>query len=710
MKLISENKSHFIINLLGIKLKLRKRNVEPDAGVVIPTYSEYERLIDRQNNRDYLNLKILDSRPVTFNFVTDTISRPSLLGGVGTALILASKYCVQNKLPLRIIVRSTDIKIDEYIDFMNLLNEEIPEQVSLYTDYNRKIDDGFAKALEINKGDMFLATSWWSACALKKSNINNFFYIVQEVETFFYNYGDNHLLCSEIMNDPNICFIVNSKWLWEYFNEKFPNITKHGIYFNPCFPKFLYNKKIENIKINERKRKLFFYGRIANSRNLYYTGLKLLNNAIMNNIIDTDKWDIYFAGSTCEPVMFDNGYTPKFMGQLSWAEYSIFLRDIDLCVSLMYAPHPSYPPLDAAQSGCVVVTNKFSNKIGCEWSKNIIFASLDSDDLLKALQDGVNIVDNPELRADNFLNSTIPDDWDVELKEVITFMQNYKFPESMGKITDVRMLTCLDQIITLNLKSKYNHAVIFAMYDKNGIIRQNVIDYLKELRKYSDFIILVADNEIDIRQPEKVENLVDYIYCKRHGEYDFGSYKIGFNILKRQNIFDKTTHITFCNDSVQYSGKSLSGYFNMYRDYDTFGLTKNLYAFRLIPCKYPMHRAPHIQSYFITLSDKIFKTKWFDEFINSVKKEEHKYSVCIKYEVELSRKIIKHGFRINSYYPPVDTVVDPAGYYCNNNSPFTGERLFTKKSKDYPFAKFDPANLKGCSFKEKLIDFVNRHI
>ena len=104
-----------------------------------------------------------------------------------------------------------------------------------YSDYDRDEDGRKATKLSVSSEDIFFATSWWSAKAIEKTSLRKrFYYIIQEVETFFYPHGVEHLLCSQVMHDPNIDFIVNSHYLWEYFKKSEPNIVEHGVYFEPC--------------------------------------------------------------------------------------------------------------------------------------------------------------------------------------------------------------------------------------------------------------------------------------------------------------------------------------------------------------------------------------------------------------------------------------------------------------------------------------------
>lgn len=238
-----------------------------------------------------------------------------------------------------------------------------------------------------------------------------------------------------------------------------------------------------------------------------------------------------------------------------------------------------------------------------------------------------------------------------------------------------------------NIQIKKKHAIVFAMYNKKGIIEQNLINYLKELKKYSDCIFLISDSKIKSKEIEKIENLVDYVDFSRHGEYDFGSYKRGFLALKKMFFFNELEQITFCNDSCKYLGNSFEKYFSKCKNFDAYGLTINNYAFRLRKNgeNMPMCRQPHIQSYFITLSKPVFKDKCFISFMKKIKHLKRKEEICIKYEVGLSELIQKKKFAINSYYPSFRWLKEPSGYYLNLDSPYEGERLLIKKGEGYKF-------------------------
>lgn len=66
---------------------------------------------------------------------------------------------------------------------------------------------------------------------------------------------------------------------------------------------------------------------------------------------------------------------------------------------------------------------------------------------------------------------------------------------------------------------------VFAHFDKDNIIDDYVIYYLRALRAVSEKIIFVSDCDLSSDELQKLEGIADYCLAKKHGEYDFGSYK-----------------------------------------------------------------------------------------------------------------------------------------------------------------------------------------
>ena len=177
---------------------------------------------------------------------------------------------------------------------------------------------------------------------------------------------------------------------------------------------------------------------------------------------------------------------------------------------------------------------------------------------------------------------------------------------------------------------EHRRAICFAGYSANCVIDKNVILYLKELKKYSDYIVYVTDNNIIPSELKKIKNIVDAVICERHNEYDFGSYKRGYFLLKEQNILEKVDSLLFVNDSVIYNGKSLKEVFDLSENKPFYGLTVNSHGYnKLSEGMYGWIKAPHIQSFFAQVSKDIFNSNWFYDFMQSIQHLENKKDIII---------------------------------------------------------------------------------
>ncbi len=357
------------------------------------------------------------------NFVTDSIEPHSLLGGVATALIIVSKFANKTNMPLRIITRTTAVNPLDYFNIMKVLSVKPANNIEFYSDFDRNSSNAVVNKLPIHENDFFVATSWWSAAAIIKTSLRKrFFYILQEVETYFYPYGDQHYFTSKIMKNPNIDFIVNSEYLWNYFKNTEPNIIANGVYFTPAF------SHMKNAKINFEKKsgkyKLFFYARESNPRNLFYTGISILNNAILQGVLNTEEWEICFAGQSVPDFVFCDNSKPTVLGLMDWKVYREFLQTVDLALCLMYTPHPSYPPFDVAINGGVVLTNKHQNKEFFNESDNIITSELDNECMMENLESAITLAKNYSQRKINFEKNKIPENWDLVLEKTLKKMED----------------------------------------------------------------------------------------------------------------------------------------------------------------------------------------------------------------------------------------------------------------------------------------------
>ena len=301
--------------------------------------------------------------PPRLTMITDSINPGSLFGGVGTAMILAALLAERRGLQLRLITRSEP---PETLNFQRVLDlNNIPWKSNI--EFVHAGIGERAREIPLGADELFLTTSWWSTRSTRQAvDPRNIVYLLQEDERMFYPHGDDWLRCVETMADPQLHFVVNSELLFEHMARgplPVASIAANGVWFEPAFPAAAAGADDATAAQARRRRHgFFFYARPGNERNLYYRGLEAIGAAMEAGALRPEDWDIYFVGRDLEPITLPGGVRPALLENLDWADYQTLVRRIDVGLSLMYTPHPSYPPLDLAASGAAVVTNRYGSK------------------------------------------------------------------------------------------------------------------------------------------------------------------------------------------------------------------------------------------------------------------------------------------------------------------------------------------------------------
>jgi hypothetical protein len=347
------------------------------------------------------------SNPRRVSIVTDSVSSGSLFGGVGTALIFSALLANEMDAQLRIITRTQRAQpenIDRLLGLYGIkLKQDVQFKFAACFDQKAEVD--------VKDGDVFVTTSWWTTAAtLPSVPRQSIIYLLQEDERMFYPYGDDRVKCEEILRTGDIRFLINTKLLFDHLTtDGLRNIADKGAWFEPAFPNAIY---FPRKKTTTGKKRFFFYARPNNVRNLFYLGIEVIERAVAQKVIDPAGWEIYLVGKDIPAVVFNDGYVPTKLENLSWSEYAELAGTIDVGLSLMSTPHPSYPPLDLAASGAVVVTNRFGNKTDLSaYSPNLICADLERDALVDALRSAVKLATNTQLREQNYRQNGLACDW-----------------------------------------------------------------------------------------------------------------------------------------------------------------------------------------------------------------------------------------------------------------------------------------------------------
>jgi hypothetical protein len=199
--------------------------------------------------------------------------------------------------------------------------------------------------------------------------------------------------------------------------------------------------------------------------------------------------------------------------------------------------------------------------------------------------------------------------------------------------------------------AQHRRAAVFASYSSDGTIQPYVLHYLKGLREVCDNIVFVTDCPLHRQEENKLQGLVSCMIVSRHGEYDFGSYKRGWDWLQANDGLRDADELIFCNDSCCAPFNPFTAVFSSMqnRRCDFWGLS--VYQIR---DKANKTLKWHFQSFFLVFRPNVFRSHLFNSFMNSIRKlpEPTRENVVEHYEFSITDILANGGFSWDSYIPP----------------------------------------------------------
>lgn len=183
---------------------------------------------------------------------------------------------------------------------------------------------------------------------------------------------------------------------------------------------------------------------------------------------------------------------------------------------------------------------------------------------------------------------------------------------------------------------------VLASFSASGKIEDFQIYLLKGLRKISDYIVIVSDNPVYEDELTKIDEICNHCIFLRHGEYDFGSYKRGYNYLMDNNILENDDNLLFINDSNYgpvYPFENVIDDFKS-KQCDFYGLTYG-----------NNYDLDFLQSFFYIFKPNVYNSITFKDFMGSVKKQLAQAWVALEYEYTFTNILEQGHFSYTSYIP-----------------------------------------------------------
>lgn len=279
--------------------------------------------------------------------------------------------------------------------------------------------------LDVGRRDVVVA-SWWPTAHLAKASLTHldaseFVYIVQDYEPGFYPWSTKSALAEATYAMP-MRAIVNEPFLETFLCERrigrFGDPTMQHATFLPAVDRVVFRPR-RGDRASGDPRRLVFYARPKNPRNLFEIGLRALRQAVTDGVFEAGGWEFVAVGRDLPDLPLSERHVLRAQPWLSYEAYGELLGTSDVLLSLMLSPHTSYPPLEMAAAGGAVVTNTYGPKTAeslSAISPSIHAAAPEVDAIVAAIRQAADspIPAAPDVR--------LPATWDEALANVVPWL------------------------------------------------------------------------------------------------------------------------------------------------------------------------------------------------------------------------------------------------------------------------------------------------
>lgn len=315
----------------------------------------------------------------TLGLVVPEYEPSRVFAGVHTAVRIAAELAAELSLRLRIVVLSESTEPSA----VDAVRRDVTERAGI-NDVDVVVRARIPEA-STHPGDLWIVTHWTTAhaaavaCRAGVLDPSRVVYLVQDHEPGFLPVSTDRALASATYRE-GFWLLVNSQPVAEALRRH------EGVAVPPdrVFAPDLDLPRLSAIAAERRSGappRVLFYGRPSKPRNMFGLGIAALRLAAAQSKGPVE-W--VSAGEAHGDIELAPGCRLVSLGTLSWDRYFEELARATVVVSLQASPHPSHPPLEAALSGALAVTNEVDHtREGL--LPNLRVADADADSLSAAI-------------------------------------------------------------------------------------------------------------------------------------------------------------------------------------------------------------------------------------------------------------------------------------------------------------------------------------
>jgi hypothetical protein len=397
---------------IGVQRGVTARPSDPHAGYRDPSGPELVTLPAVRHAPE------LDADP-RLVVLLPHLSVAKMSGGPNTALQITARLA--GTMPLRYVATAGELDRDEAAlraHIRAVSGVALDEETARFSQAS-----GRRATLEVGRHDVLFAT-WWPTAHLANAALEHvrapaFLYLVQDFEPGFYAWSTKAALAEATYRMP-IAAVINEPFLERYLREgrigRFADPATPSVTFMPAVDRAVFRRGSE-----ASPRRLLFYARPTNQRNLFELGLRALRLAAGSGAFDAEPWEFLAIGQELPDLVLSDRHVLRNQPWLSYQAYGALLGSADFMLALMLSPHTSYPPLEMATAGGRVVTNTFGPKTRealAAISPLIRGVEPDVASIVVALREAA-VMPRPEAAPVN-----LPGDWDEALTDVVPWVRD----------------------------------------------------------------------------------------------------------------------------------------------------------------------------------------------------------------------------------------------------------------------------------------------
>lgn len=230
--------------------------------------------------------------------------------------------------------------------------------------------------------------------------------------------------------------------------------------------------------------------------------------------------------------------------------------------------------------------------------------------------------------------------------------------------------------------------LIYFFYDKDGIVDDYILYFLKSFRKYCQEICVVVNGNITEESKNDLKEITDFVLRKENKGFDSWAYKYALEFYGYEKLkeFDEVILANFTTFGPIYSVEDFFNKTNAF-NCDFWGITLNSNENQKV---LETSIEEHIQSYFLVFRKKILLSKDFMNYWINLKMPNNYEEAIAFFELSCTKYFKEKGYKYLSYVEHQKYKEKlkklPYFYYTfkqvkEDKMPFIKRKIFSTKNK-----------------------------